>query len=76
MALVERNVSAITEINEATSNYMIIDPSKNIIYWLNFEKNTMEKIDFYGNNRETYSSPELYPFITKLVIIYIHVYFA
>lgn len=74
MSLNGRNVSIITKINANSSDYIIIDPNKNTIYWLNLEKNAIEQIDFYGNHHETYSSPELYPFITKLVIIIIIVY--
>lgn len=62
----------VAEINEGAADILIIDPKENMIYWINVEENVVEKIDFDGNYRETYTSPRLYPFIIKLVSNYLH----
>jgi len=63
----------VTEMQNGSLSFLMINPHTNTIYWTNVIKNTIEKIDLDGKQNQTYSFPELYHFIIKTVIRYLHV---
>lgn len=63
----------VAKMQKGSSNSLMIDHRKNLIYWTNIYTMSIEKIDFNGNHHKTYSTPEMYPFIIKLVRYYLNV---